>query len=648
MAMALSMRRISAFRLAVAPLFLAGLLGGLVMGGLVCLFVYLLQQGRDDAEAAADANAANIVQIVEHDVARNIEFFDMSLQGIVRALADPLVSRLGPRARQLALFDNSANASYINSTVVLDEWGHITDESSSLIPRIGEFADRDYFRIHRDRADVGLFIGRPIRSRLSNDLVVSISRRVNKDDGSFGGVVVGTIQVAYFQSLLKNLSLGANGTVSLVLRDGTLIARDPLPPGGPGIYFGNANLFKHYPAETSGRFVDFARSDGVRRRFTFREVKGLPIVVVVGQAFDDIYGPSWKRAVGLGIITAILLAAMIVLACLLARELARRQRSDVLLRQSEARYRLLTENSSDAIVLRDANGLRTYASPSFYQMVGRSAEELGTRSITEYIDRAGQEATRSTYPRLRAGERSVVSCFEYPHPNGSTMWIEAVSSAIFGDDGSMREVVTNMRDVTQHKRIAAELATAATTDGLTGLLNRRALDDRLATEWKRAVRTSSTISILLLDVDFFKAYNDAFGHMQGDNALQMVAETMRSNLRRPTDVAARYGGEEFVGILANTDLSGAMFVAERIRHAVIKAAMKHPTNSIGILTVSIGIASARPQADDPIAGLMAAADSALYLAKANGRNQCSIGVAIDLEDSDDDDSADPPLRRASA
>ncbi|MGH8380345.1 diguanylate cyclase [Pseudomonas sp.] len=163
------------------------------------------------------------------------------------------------------------------------------------------------------------------------------------------------------------------------------------------------------------------------------------------------------------------------------------------------------------------------------------------------------------------------------------------------------------------------------SDGLTGLSNRRHFDEHLELEWRRAMREQAQLSLLMIDVDYFKAFNDTFGHLAGDEALRKVAETIRGSCARPSDLPARYGGEEFVLVLPNTSPGGARLVAEKLRQSV--AAMNIAHNMPGAdscLTVSIGLATLTPAIGSHCRQLISAADKGLYLAKNNGRNQVGV------------------------
>ncbi|THF63454.1 GGDEF domain-containing protein [Pseudothauera rhizosphaerae] len=160
----------------------------------------------------------------------------------------------------------------------------------------------------------------------------------------------------------------------------------------------------------------------------------------------------------------------------------------------------------------------------------------------------------------------------------------------------------------------------ARQDSLTGLANRRMLDEAIAREWKRARREQQPLCMLVCDVDHFKDYNDRYGHPAGDDCLRALSELLRGVLRREGDLAARYGGEEFVLLLPNTDLAGGRLVANHIMERLSGTPLLHEGSPFGVLTLSIGVAACLPQDDDQ-GTLFAETDRLLYLAKQQGRNR---------------------------
>jgi diguanylate cyclase (GGDEF)-like protein len=172
------------------------------------------------------------------------------------------------------------------------------------------------------------------------------------------------------------------------------------------------------------------------------------------------------------------------------------------------------------------------------------------------------------------------------------------------------------------KRQSDMLRQLAMTDGLTGVANRRNFDEALEKEWRRCERARQPVSLIMADVDHFKAYNDNYGHQAGDSCLAAVAAAMGGCVRRPPDMVARYGGEEFVVLLPQEDADGAAAVAERILDRVRGLGIDHAHSSCAKhVTVSLGVATMMPARDRFPAGLVAAADSALYRAKETGRNR---------------------------
>lgn len=178
----------------------------------------------------------------------------------------------------------------------------------------------------------------------------------------------------------------------------------------------------------------------------------------------------------------------------------------------------------------------------------------------------------------------------------------------------------------QHRLIEANrtLELLALEDGLTGLANRRQFDLFLQAELERARRDGRFVALLMIDVDFFKPYNDHYGHPQGDECLRLVSLLIKQNMSRSGDLIARYGGEEFAAVLPGTDAVGAFLVAEKIRRAVQEAGFLHAKSPEGIITISLGVSARIPTQEDIPEFLIAAADKALYTAKASGRNMSVI------------------------
>ena len=183
---------------------------------------------------------------------------------------------------------------------------------------------------------------------------------------------------------------------------------------------------------------------------------------------------------------------------------------------------------------------------------------------------------------------------------------------------AMLRIVSMQKEVHEaHRQIKA----LSLLDGLTNIPNRRHFDETLSAEWKRCSRLGSPLSIILGDVDFFKQFNDIYGHQAGDECLKAVAGALNESLFRVEDIVARYGGEEFAAILPGTDADGAHAVAERMRNSARELCIPHSKGVGGLISCSFGIASMVPSCETPAPHLVQAADESLYAAKRNGRNQ---------------------------
>lgn len=208
-------------------------------------------------------------------------------------------------------------------------------------------------------------------------------------------------------------------------------------------------------------------------------------------------------------------------------------------------------------------------------------------------------------------------------PRAGRRYLAADASPVFDDNKVLIAVVETLRDMTDEKQAQLALEQLATRDGLTGLANRRCFDDTLQAEWSRAMRQQQPLSLLMVDVDNFKAYNDANGHLGGDECLKRIATAVASEMRA-NDLVARYGGEEFAVILPNQSLKGAAIVAERIRARVEQLRLPNRFSRDGRITVSIGAATALASGEAEAFELVAIADAALYRAKHMGRNRISL------------------------
>lgn len=302
--------------------------------------------------------------------------------------------------------------------------------------------------------------------------------------------------------------------------------------------------------------------------------------------------------------------------------LKRQQRA---LAEAEKRYRLLAEHSSD-IILSVEDGAITYASPALKGLLGWDIADVHGRAIVQFCHPEDVPTIMAALAADSASGGQTEYRARALHREGSYVWVEARSGHLPGETGSLilRRVI-NLRGIAARKameeqleQLQTELQELATTDPLTGLANRRKLEEVLALEFRRAQREHLPLSVLAVDIDHFKRFNDAHGHQVGDDVLRAVGAYLLSIIQRAGDLAARLGGEEFILLLPGTDKAQAAVLAEMIVRGVQNLELPSVASKV---TVSIGLAthtraSAPPTAQD----LLRLADEALYAAKRRGRN----------------------------
>ncbi|WP_319932699.1 diguanylate cyclase [Lichenihabitans sp. Uapishka_5] len=286
------------------------------------------------------------------------------------------------------------------------------------------------------------------------------------------------------------------------------------------------------------------------------------------------------------------------------------------------------EHGPDGILVFDAALSCTFASASMVRLLGEEAETYIGQTLDDLVGEE-QVAAGEAVARVRAGRPGAETLFRTTRPTGEPLWVEMRIRAA-PTDGT---IIASLRDISTRKtaelalRVAnLELNRLAGSDGLTDLANRRRFDQALEGECRRASRNNTPVSLLLIDVDRFKAFNDHYGHQAGDTCLKLIAGTLQATAARTSDVVARFGGEEFALLLPGLDERAAATMAAEAHAAVLALSRPHVRNpdAGGIVTVSVGCATVQPTPDTfkDIGGtLIAAADRALYDAKRLGRNR---------------------------
>ncbi len=376
----------------------------------------------------------------------------------------------------------------IHEIGIMDHNGDAVVKSLVANPAGFNYAEREYFRHHRTHADRLPYIGERITSKIDGAQSITVTRRFNNPDGSFGGVAVTSVSLAFFQRMFDQMQAKSGGVILLVGDDGAILARSPALPKGANQLGGE--LRQHFADHPDGGSVAYKSGiDGIRRQGSYQHLSQYPLTTLVSQSDWDIQA-AWRSELEWH---GIILSCMIVV------------------------------------------------------LIG-----LGGRAIT----------------------------------------------------------ATNM------------LAEQAMQDSLTGLANRRCFDERIERDVQRAIRAAQPISVIMIDIDHFKDFNDCFGHPAGDECLRMVARTIQGSLGRPGEFAARYGGEEIAVLLPGCDGPRAAALAEMMLVAVRGLAMRQAGHLDDVVTFSAGVGTYVPgRAMGDAQTLIEMADTALYAAKAAGRNR---------------------------
>ena len=329
----------------------------------------------------------------------------------------------------------------------------------------------------------------------------------------------------------------------------------------------------------------------------------------------------------------------------LQREVGERIKAEQSLRASQQQLAQFLEAVPAAIFVVDAQGQSYYANQASLNILGKDTiSQIDLSQWSEvyqvYQVETGKLYTAEQLPITRAlrGERITVSDLEIRR-DGQVIPLEISARPILDEQGEIMYAIATFQDITQRQHIERErirfaqveallqkdkqkLLQLVTFDSLTQVANRRKFDEYLGQEWQRLAREQTSLALIMVDVDYFKPYNDYYGHQAGDNCLKQIAVAIQQAIKRPADLVTRYGGEEFAVILPNTDIAGATKVAEEIQANVHTLKLNHQESKVSqYVTLSLGAASLVPVLSKSPSNLVMAADLALYKAKKLGRDR---------------------------
>lgn len=575
--------------------------------------------------AAAETEVQNLSRSLIQHVEDTIDLAGLALAGIAHRLeTDGMNDETVQRVRTF-LHLRKADLPWVRGLFVYGADGTWLATTESV--RLSDYnnSDRDYFQYHRSNPSRRAYIGRPVRSRSSGIWIITVSRRINDKDGSFAGVVLATIDIRYFAQNFARFDVGPQGSITLLHEDAGIMARHPLQPDRLGTPVRAPPLAATMKNSAAGIVYFTSTIDGVERVSAFHHGQRHPLAMLVARGTSDVLEPWQSAAKNRLVIVASLAMVIFFLGLLILRQLTRRQRMMQALARQESEFRLLAESSSDLVVRVNADLSITYSSPAAARILGKAPGELVGRSLLTGVSPDDvTEAERMMTAVLKGEQEDCLLSYRFYHPCQGIVWLEtALSASRDRETGEVDGLVGMTRNVTQQKLLEHHLSRQATTDGLTGIANRRLFDERIRREFALAKESGEPLSLMIIDVDHFKGYNDAYGHQKGDECLRNIANCLECQVTRPSDLVARYGGEEFAMILPDTDTEGAFAVCERIHEALTAIAIPHRASSTRpSVTVSIGLATQSVRTSySHHSDLIGQADAQLYVAKSAGRNR---------------------------
>jgi diguanylate cyclase (GGDEF)-like protein/PAS domain S-box-containing protein len=614
------------------------ILGSLFLIALViAIEVYGLSQSKQQYQERVQFSAQNAGKVLAGDIARAFEDVDLSLSAAIDDIQMRLPTQgTDPQIFNLALQNLGKRIPWLNALRVADANGNIKFSSSAANIEALNVADRDYFRQLKEQPHAGLLISKPLLGRVDKKWEVVCARRISLPDGSFGGILYGTIELQGLVERIsgKQLQIGERDIVALLDNDGnviTLNARHQQEMQSNAGIVAAPRLDALIRSSTeSGFYIANNTVDGIERLYYFQRVEVEPLNVVVGLATDDAFAGWHSEVRNAGMIAAIFALLAWLGPYLIYRAQLRRRQVIIDLEDALNLNQKVIGSSAVGIQAFAHDGRCILANMAVANMVGGSQAELLRQNFRDLQSWRICGATDIAEQALATGithhlQSQVTTTF------GKTLWLQWVFTAFINHGEQMLLVM--LRDITDIQLVREELeesnrklAALSATDDLTGIANRRRFDEAFNQEWRRTARVKLPLALAMIDVDFFKLYNDRYGHQRGDDCLRSVARVIAQHASRAGDLIARYGGEEFVFVGAVADNEHALRLAENIRRAVEQLLLSHDASSFGCVTVSIGVAVVVPDDEHTPSMLLRSADEALYTAKAMGRNRVTLHV----------------------
>ncbi len=579
-------------------------------------------------------------EAVERQLTLQLQAVDAALAGARQLLPDEL-AHAHPTPAQLSLLADAMPG--VRGMQLADRHGRVV--AASQPEQVGRDVSRHgYFTTARAGRDGStLHVSPPFRSVLGNFTTV-LSRAMYAPDGTFAGVVSASLDVAYFEVVLRAVLYASDAGATIVHGSGAIVVSSPLDDARPGTNLDAPG--SHFRAHMqSGRPHSLLRAQmGPGNDLHMVAMRSVapptlqldqPLVVRMSRRSDAVLAPWWTETRNE---LMLLLLGMAISGVWLRWHQGRRHLQERTERNAARSERESARRLEFGLRGADLGLWEWNLEDDTIAVNAREMEMLGYppadaplradfwRALLHPDDQA--EADQATAAHLRNETPSYRLEHRLRHRDGHWLWVLTHAMVMQRNGrGEPTRVVGTHLDISDRKRsqlelerINAQLAALSLTDGLTGVANRRQFDQTLALEWSRGLRNRQPLALLMLDVDHFKRYNDHLGHPEGDAALRAVAQLLSACLRNPVEKLMRYGGEEFAVLLVNADARAGARVAQRCLDAIAQARLPHPDSPLSPwISVSIGVASLVPQPEHLAEQLVMAADAALYRAKQQGR-----------------------------
>ncbi len=487
-----------------------------------------------------------------------------------------------------------------------------------------DLSDREYFLFHKSNASTQPRFGLPSQSQTNGRWFLPISQRIDNPDGSLAGIMIATIDMDHFSRFIETFEVNEENAFALLRKDGAILLRLPIDLKAMGANVADSTLYRdQIMKKLRGNYEYVSRFDGTKRISGFYRSTDTGVTAIATQTKASIFDDWLKQSKypWLSIILAYLIGTAMAIRWI--RQIELREIGDQKVAAREAEFRLIANASPDVIEKISLAGVRQYVSPAAARIFERDTESVIGTSVLDDRDDQTKSAWQDALAKVQSGSSTECILYRHQRMDGTMIWLESVISCFRSDDNNEPDgIVVITRDVTRQQMMKQELNALATTDELTRLFNKRYFNTQLSSTLAAARANQQSVSLILLDLDRFKAYNDTYGHLAGDCALRDVAAVIPPQLIGTGGLAARYGGEELVVLLPNTDAEETMRIAENIRKAIAALKIEHAGNlPWGHVTVSSGHATVLPSQAFSENDLITQADRALYAAKAAGRNR---------------------------